>query len=79
MLLIGYITFITHNFAQERRELIKAVMSKDVKEFVEVTAKEEEKEEEPQRPPDLVSEAELSDEDFEKVLKGETLDGGQNL
>jgi len=69
--LLGFIAWQHRTFIGERKQLITALLAKDVKEFVAVNTPMPEKEPESELPPDVVSENELSDEEFNDFVKGE--------
>ena len=65
---IGFITYREKQFSEEKRQLIHALKSKDVEQFMVAEHVSEEKSTTPTEP-EFVLEQDLEDEDFQKFVK----------
>lgn len=66
---MGFLIYREKHFSEEKRQLIHALKAKDVQEFV-TAEKVAESKPEPELPPEFIQEQDLSDEDFDKHIKG---------
>ena len=67
---LGFSAWTTHKHYEQQKKFIKGMLSKDVHDFTQAEIVEE-KSKKPQEPimPDMVSVADLDDEEFNKAIK----------
>lgn len=67
--LLGYIAYLEYQFKKERKDLLRAIMAKNLTEMTIAEGVEKQAKREPQPPPTVVESTELSDEEFDKHIK----------
>lgn len=67
--LIAFLSFREYANAKERKQLIHAIMAKNLNEKLEADIIADEKPIKPEKPSDLVPAQDLSDEDFDKMIE----------
>ena len=67
--LLGYIAYLEYQFKKERKDLIRAIMAKDLTEMTIAESVDKQAKRKLPLPPAVVESTELSDEEFDKHIK----------
>ena len=69
LFLLGYIAYLEYQFKKERKDLLRAIMAKDLTEMTIAENTDKQVKRELPLPPTVVESTELSDDEFDKHIK----------